>query len=366
MVSVKNVYYQDDIFKFNRGVELYNKYKNTCQMIKIDSHWKIDGLNNNASLAKYIIKTKSDNLILGVKSALTARPNCRSTDFIAPSHSWGCAMACVYCYAHRRKGYANPITIFVNIDKIKNYLIGKDNRLGKKAITEENIQTDPTYWTFDIGENCDCSVDAMLSDNVKDLIQLFTKLNNSKASFATKFVNNDLLNYNPQGKTRIRFSLMPSKVSKCVDVKTTPIIQRIKAINDFVKAGYEVHINLSPVIIYEGWEKDYEELFCQINDLTNDDSKKQLKAEVIFLTHNEKLHDFNMQWHPKAEKDYLWRYKDENGNNKFSLPVLQQRKLSQNGMVNLRYKNNYKQEGINSVKAMMDKYIPYCAIRYIF
>ena len=31
-------------------------------------------------------------------------------------------MACAYCYVPRRKGYANPITVFTNIDKIIGYL----------------------------------------------------------------------------------------------------------------------------------------------------------------------------------------------------------------------------------------------------
>ncbi|SEO03849.1 hypothetical protein SAMN05216436_12947 [bacterium A37T11] len=72
---------------------------------------------------------------------------------------------------------------------------------------------DPDYWVYEIGENDDCSVDATICNNVKDLITLFTKLPNAKVTFATKFVNKELLNYNPKGKTRIRFSLMPGHIS---------------------------------------------------------------------------------------------------------------------------------------------------------
>ncbi len=36
---------------------------------------------------------------------------------------------------------------------------------------------------------------------------------------------------------------MPREISKVVDVRTSPIPQRIAAINDFVAAGYEVHLN---------------------------------------------------------------------------------------------------------------------------
>jgi len=94
--------------------------------------------------------------------------------------------------------------------------------------------------------------------------------------------------------------------------------------------------------------------------------RKQLACECIMLTHNEKLHHVNMGWHPQAEQKFLWRYKDDDGTNKFGLPVLQQRKLSQNGMVNLRYKNNHKKQAVADFRQLVDKHLPSCNIRYIF
>ena len=106
---------------------------------------------------------------------------------------------------------------------------------------------------------------------------------------------------NGQGKTRVRFSLMPEAIATIVDVRTSPIGDRIAAVNDFVQAGYEVHLNFSPVIVYEGWENDYGPLFEQIDATLSSAAKDQLRAEIIFLTHNEQLHDVNLRWHPKAE-----------------------------------------------------------------
>ena len=72
----------------------------------------------------------------GTKKSLTARPNGRSADFIAPSTSNGCAMSCSYCYVPRRKGYANPITVFVNIEKILGYLERHCRATGDEAGAE--------------------------------------------------------------------------------------------------------------------------------------------------------------------------------------------------------------------------------------
>lgn len=383
-IAVRTIYLQRSATDYTRAKEILAKYPDAT-VVEVDDHWQINGLNNAPEMVNSWSQVKAHDLILGVKAAIATRPNGRSTDFIAPSLANGCTGACAYCYVARRKGYANPITTFVNIDKILAHIERKAKKLGTKQLTQACAdlistkacpvdvqglaQTCPTYWTFDIGENSDVSVDAEISDNVKDTIALFRKLPNAKASFATKFVNQKLLDYDPQGHTRIRFSLMPTEVSKVVDVRTGSIMSRICAINDFVAAGYEVHVNISPVIIFDGWQQAYVELFTELDDRISSAAKKQLAAEVIMLTHNEKLHDLNMQWHPKAEQVYLWRHWDDETDknyNKFGHDVIQQKKLSQNGMVNLRYKNNVKQKAIFELTQLFEKHLPYCKIRYAF
>jgi hypothetical protein len=62
----------------------------------------------------------------------------------------------------------------------------------------------------------------------------------AKASFATKYVNRGLLDLSPRGRTRVRFSLMPARAAKVLDLRTSPILDRLRALDDFVEAGYEV------------------------------------------------------------------------------------------------------------------------------
>ena len=68
-------------------------------------------------------------------------------------------------------------------------------------------------------------------------------------SFATKYVNPKLLDFDPKGKIRIRFSLMPQKLADIHEPGTSKILDRIKAINPFIESGYNVHVNFSPVIL---------------------------------------------------------------------------------------------------------------------
>jgi hypothetical protein len=98
---------------------------------------------------------------------------------------------------------------------------------------------------------------------------------------------------------------------------------------------------------------DWAELLERIADGTSERTKSQLAAEVIFLTHNEDLHDVNLGWHPKGE-DLLWR------------PDLQQLKRSQNGQWNVRYKSPWKGRWVEQLSELIGAKLPACRIRYAF
>jgi spore photoproduct lyase family protein len=349
LLRIGRVYAEPEARESPRGQQILARFPD-AEVVEVDSHWRIPELHGNAGNVERWVRVKSETLVLGVKKSLSARPNGRSADFIAPSTSNGCAMACAYCYVPRRKGYANPITVFTNIDKITRYLRGHVRRQGVKPAPD---QIDATAWVYDIGENSDCSVDALVSDNVADLVATFRDLPTAKASFATKFVNRELLDLDPQGRTRIRFSLMPERDARLLDIRTSPVPERIAAIDDFVAAGYEVHLNLSPVVIRDGWARDWGELVTRLDDELGPASKAQAAAEVIMLTHNRDLHEVNLGWHPKAE-DVLWR------------PGLQQAKRSQSGMWNVRYRNDVKREGVQAVTDLIAARAPWLRVRYAF
>ena len=349
LIDIEKIYLEPTVEAYARGREILARYPE-AERIKVGSHWKIPSLHGNEGSAEDWLRIKRNVLVLGTKKSLSFRPNGRSAHFIAPSTSNGCAMACAYCYVPRRKGYANPISIFVNIDETCQAIRRHAARQGRLSAPD---QIDGEHWVYDIGENGNLSVDAAICANVKDVVATFRDIPNAKGSFATKFVNPDLLAYDPHGKTRIRFSLMPETVAKVVDVRTSPVADRIAAVDDFVRAGYQVHLNFSPVIVYDGWEGDYQRLFEHVDAALSPAAKEQLRAEIIFLTHNKQLHEVNMQWHPKAE-DYLWT------------PETQQVKRSEGGMWNLRYKVTWKQQWLARFQDLLRRHLPYCGVRYAF
>ena len=350
LLDVGLIYLEAGAEKFARTHDILARFPQ-AERREVASHWQIPGLHGNEGNVDSWVQIKRTVLVLGVRKSFPFRENGRSSDFVAPGISNGCAMACAYCYVPRRKGFANPITTYVNIKAIEQAIIRHSAKLPRRRL--EPSQVDPLKWVYEIGENGDCSADALVSENLRDLTATFRLLPNAKATFATKFVNRALLTYDPQGKTRVRFSLMPAEMSTLVDVRTSPMAERIAAVNDFVAAGYEVHLNFSPVIVHEGWQENYAELLRQIDDVLDTEAKTQIAAEVIFLTHNADLHTVNMGWHPKAE-EHLWR------------PDLQETKISNTGGENVRYRHGYKGRLLTEFRSLMSKHLPYCPIRYAF
>ncbi|MFE0459194.1 spore photoproduct lyase family protein [Kitasatospora sp. NPDC058965] len=349
LLDVREIHAEPAALASPRGRHVLGRFP-AATVIEVPSHWAIPHLHGNDGNVRRWARIKSEVLVLGEKKTLAARPNGRSADWIAPSSANGCALACAYCYVPRRKGYANPITVFTNIDRIVGYLGRHVARQGPKAAPN---QCDPAAWVYDIGENNDCSVDALVCDNTADLITAFRDWPTAKASFATKWVNRDLLALDPRGRTRIRFSVMPPADARLLDIRAAPVPDRVRAADDFLAAGYEVHFNLSPVVLRPGWQADWAELLQRMDDVLGPAVKAQAAAEIIMLTHNQDLHEVNLGWHPKAEQ-VLWR------------PALQEPKRSENGSWNVRYRVRTKAAALAELRTLIERHAPWLRVRYAF
>lgn len=280
------------------------------------------------------------------RKSLLIRHSGRSTDYISPSFGFGCLLDCSYCYMKRHTNNKN-LSYAKNIEDILSEI---NNHVYFYSDVEKPNQTDKQYITYDISCNEDFALHSKFY-NWEKIFDFFKYHSLAKGSLATKIIPNNFLSYNPNKKIRIRFSLMPQIYSTLLEPETPKIINRIKAINTFIEAGYEVHINFSPIIVYNNWLKEYENLFNIINEEVK--YKDEVLAECIFLTHNEKKHYDNIK-------------NNRNGENLLWNPEYQEIKKSEFGGINLRYKANLKKAYINEFVLLHDKIIPWNKIRYIF
>jgi len=277
---------------------------------------------------------------------LTIKPSGRSSDFITPSFGTGCLLECSYCYMKRNT--PNGLTIYNNVDQI---LLAIDKH-SKKSIIHKPNQTDEKYITYDISCNEDFALH-LPNHQWEKIFTFFKQHTRAKGTLATKIIPKKLLSFNPNGKIRIRFSLMPQILANILEPNSATITKRIQAINTFIEAGYDVHVNFSPVIVFNFWIDEYKKLFQELDATVKDEYKHKVKAEVIFLTHNENKHYENLRNNIKGE-NLLW------------IPSIQENKISQYGGINIRYKYQIKEQFINQFIELHDNIIPWNTIRYIF
>ena len=278
------------------------------------------------------------------RKSMQIRPSGRSTDFIAPSFGYGCLYNCGYCYMKRHK--PEGLSVAKNIEDV---LTAIDHHSWFADVEKPN-QTHDDFITYDIGCNEDLALHYKYYDFDK-IVKFFKEHDKAMGSFATKYVNPKLLEHFPAYKMRIRFSLMPQKYANILEPGTSKIIDRITAIDQFVLAGWDVHINFSPVIVTEGWEAEYAALFQLVD--RNIEYNDNVKSEVIFLTHNKDKHEYNLK-HGILGEELLWR------------PDIQEDKVSQYGGENIRYKSGLKEDYIRAFRSLHELIIPWNTIRYIF
>ena len=282
------------------------------------------------------------------RKSMLIRPSGRSTDYISPSFGHGCLYNCSYCYMKRNKPTG------LSIAKNHGDILTAISDHAWFADVEKPNQTHEEYITYDISCNEDFALHAKYHEWER-IFDFFVMHPRAMGSFATKYINEKFLDFNPQGKIRIRFSLMPESYRQQLEPGTDHIIDRIAAIGQFLDAGYEVHLNFSPVIVTAGWLSEYEKLFLDVKAmfLVRNWNKNNVKAEVIFLTHNVDKHYANIANNLPGES-LLWR------------PDIQERKISQYGGANLRYKHTLKAQYIEQFKQLHQEIIPWNTIRYIF
>lgn len=247
-------------------------------------------------------------------------PNGRSTDFLPGNMlGYGCRFMCSYCYVDRRDPATFPKLYDDALEVVSLIRSTMDNLPEARALYKKNCNKDleryrdpkhGNYVTFDLGCDSDCTLDNQLTANqdypghIIDIINQVSEVPEAMISFATKSAEIDSFITsikNPQ-MCRIRLSLMPEHHRQILEMNTSKIIDRLAAINKLVDAGFEVHINLSPIVVTPQFEAEYNALLKLVNETLTDKAKNQLAYEIIFLTHSPTLYEAVPQYAPKAHE----------------------------------------------------------------
>lgn len=247
-------------------------------------------------------------------------PNGNSTDFLPGlMMTQGCGFGCTYCYTERHylNNYPKLYDDVFNVIDLFDYIINNTESLRSKMVSiakkDYEKHRDPKHgdWiTMDLGCDSDCVLDNQLTAHDKyhghivEIMNQISLINGAKTSFATKSSAFDkfIKHVSRPDHHRIRLSLMPEHHRKVLEINTASIQDRLAAINALVDKGFEVHINLSPIVVTDNFEQEYSDLLALINDALTDRAKAQLAYEIIFLTHTTSQYDMVRAYAPKAHK----------------------------------------------------------------
>ncbi|MCX5804522.1 MAG: hypothetical protein NT010_00430 [Proteobacteria bacterium] len=188
----------------------------------------------------------------------------------------GCVMSCSYCIL---KAYIN--TPYIKINKDIPYIISQI----KIAI---NAETDHIL-RFGTGELSDSlALDHKLGLN-RPLIEFFGETKKALLELKSKwaYITHLVPYLNPY--TVISFSLAPQNIINKEEKRTSPLYKRLRAARKAQELGCFVGLHFDPVIIYEGFEKDYEYLINDIGRIL--DLKKVIWVSMGLLRFPPKLLD---------------------------------------------------------------------------
>ncbi|MCI1965056.1 MAG: spore photoproduct lyase [Oscillospiraceae bacterium] len=266
----EKVYYEPDSLSYELGQRLKEKYS-AVPWIPIESHNRIDELRTQPNAAFRDLKRL---LIVGVRKTHRYVPNAKISDFLVPYTSSGCSAMCLYCYLVCNYNKCSYLRLFVNREKMLEKL--------KKAALRA-----PDDLTFEIGSNSDLVLENTITHNLEWTIERFAKQEKGYLTFPTKFnMVKPLLTLEHRGRVIFRMSMNPQQIIRTVELGTSPLEQRIRAVNQMAEAGYRVGLLVAPVILVDDWERQYAELLDILAEQLSEQAKRSLKIEVIFMTYS--------------------------------------------------------------------------------
>lgn len=325
------VFYEPAVLEFQLGRQLKEKY-GSVPWISIESHNSIEQLQRSPN--EQFVKLKR-HLIIGIRKTLKYIPNQKVSDYLVPYTSSGCSAMCLYCYLVCNYNKCSYMRLFVNREQMMDKLIKTARQSDKNLV-------------FEIGSNSDLVLENTITGNLKWTIENFCRSEKGMLTFPTKFhMIEPVLSLDHKGRVIIRMSVNPNEVIRSVEFGTSPLDERLKALNRLTKAGYKTGILIAPVVLLENWRALYGQLIDRLGDELSVDTKKQLFIEVIFMTYSYVHRKINKDAFPNARELYDEMLMTGRGRGKYC------------------YKNDIRAAGEQFLKEQLAKKLPGVPILYI-
>jgi DNA repair photolyase len=164
-----------------------------------------------------------------------------------------CPMDCSYCYLQEYLAENPQLKVFSNTDDLLNEageLLSKHRRF---------------FFRIGTGEIADSlALDPYIGFS-REVIPFFAEQPNVLLELKTKSdCIEGLLGLDPKDRVVVSWSMNPQRVIESDEHGTASLTERLVAARRCQDAGYRLGFHFDPMIEYEGWERDYEELLDQM------------------------------------------------------------------------------------------------------
>lgn len=278
------VFYEAEALNYELGMYLQQKYSK-LPWIEVDSHNRIPELSSSENSDFPKLKR---HLVIGIRKTHKYVENHKVSDWLVPYTSSGCRAMCLYCYLVCNYNKCSYLRLFVNREEMLSKLLKAD---AKAELPQ----------TFEIGSNSDLILENVVTNNLPWTIENFALKGRGQLTFPSKFnMVEPLLGLNHGGKTIFRMSVNPVEVIRKIEIGTSPLDKRIKALNEMAQAGYPVGLLIAPVILLPDWKKLYSELIEHLADTLSDKVKQTGFIEIILMTYSYVQNAINSEAFPSA------------------------------------------------------------------
>ena len=243
---------------------------------------------------------------------------------------------CLYCYLVCNYNKCAYLRLFVNREQMLDKII-KVNEKSEKELT------------FEIGSNSDLILENTITGNLEWTIKNFIdKTERGNLTFPTKFDMVDpILNLNHDGRVIVRVSVNPQEIIRKVEIGTSPLKNRVNAINKLKEAGYKVGILIAPIVLINNYKEEYKKLIEYLEENLSDKVKEEAFFEIIFMTYSFVHNAINTEAFPNNPNLY------------------DKEKMTGRGKGKYTYKKEVREEAESYIRDLMKKHFPNSEIKYI-
>ncbi len=208
-------------------------------------------------------------LVVGIRKTLDFQSCKPSAHYQLPLVT-GCMGQCEYCYLNTQFGKNPYIRVYVNLDEI----------LDRAAQYIDERQADLTL--FEGAATSDPVPVEPYTGSLAQTIQFFARQEHARFRFVSKFTDvESLLSLEHQGRTTIRFSINADHIIKNFEHFTPGLANRLQAAGQIARAGYPFGFIIGPVMLFEGWEKEYQQMFDHIIESLKGYQQSNFSFEII-------------------------------------------------------------------------------------